>query len=95
MLLSWQEHLMTLCAFGFKKSREMGQEIYQHLAQQWREVISTLRLNQGQRLSICFQEVQALKESLASYSIWIKHLHLLALDNEEKWGLLNITLCYK
>lgn len=46
-------------------------------------------------MSICFQEVQALRELLTSYSIWIKHLHLRALDNEEKWGLLNIALCYK
>lgn len=31
MLLSWQEHLVTLCPFWLKK--EMRQEIYQHLAQ--------------------------------------------------------------
>ena len=78
-----------------ENSRAWRCEINQHLAQWWREVMSTLRLNQGQHMSICFQEVQALKESLASYSIWIKHLHLLALDNKEKWGLLNITLFYK
>lgn len=46
-------------------------------------------------MSISFQEVQALRELLTSYSIRIKHLHLLALDNEEKWVLLNIALCCK